>query len=144
MSSKRAPPRRQTRRRAPNLDEAGIAVVIDVVRNSQGRLTWEGLCRAVADKTGVQYTRQALHRHGQIRAAYDALREASAPSTGGKPLTRDGRRMEGLTRQVQELEKMRNNMLERFARWAYHASSRGLTVEFLDQPLPKIDRAGNR
>lgn len=35
-------------------------------------------------------------------------------------------------------------LLEQFHRWAYHASARGLTQEFLDQPLPPLNRRGNR
>jgi len=43
-----------------------------------------------------------------------------------------------------ELRRREMLLLEQFHRWAYHASSRGLTQDFLDQPLPPLNRKGNR
>jgi hypothetical protein len=48
-----------------------------------------------------------------------------------------------LERENTELRKREMLLLEQFHRWAYHASSRGLTQEFLDQPLPPLNRRGN-
>lgn len=133
--------RRSGKRRAAVLDARRIELVVAVIRDWEGRLTWEELCAAVERKMGDRYTRQALHNHLPIRAAYEAYREKPVPSGGDKALSTTQRRVRALNAEVRELEKVRDALLEKFARWAYNAALRGLDEPFLDRPLPPIDRA---
>lgn len=41
-------------------------------------------------------------------------------------------------------ERINEVLLEQFVRWAYNAGTRGLTEDFLNQPLPPPNRLGNR
>ena len=131
-------------RRAPTLDARRIDLVVGVIREWQGRLTWEALCAAVERKTGDLYTRQALNNHVPIRAAYEAYRARPAPSQAEKHLSATERRVRTLQAEVLELQKVRDALLEKFVRWAYNAALRGLDEIFLDRPLPQIDRTRNR
>jgi hypothetical protein len=45
-----------------------------------------------------------------------------------------------LRQQVLQLQNENSLLIERFARWVYNASVRGLDEQFLDNPLPPIDR----
>ena len=126
------------------LDAERIEIVVEVIRNWEGRLTWEGICKAVEQKTGDLYTRQAFDNHVPIRAAYETYREKPRCSTAKAEASASDRRIRNLQAHVKELEKVRDALLEKFARWAYNASLRGLDERFLDRPLPTIDRATNR
>ena len=54
------------------------------------------------------------------------------------------RQIQELRRNVREFGMVRDALLEKFARWSYNAATRGLDEEFLDQPLPRIDRSESR
>ncbi|WP_448190071.1 hypothetical protein [Azospirillum sp. sgz301742] len=139
-----ASPRGRRRRRAPTITEERIAAIVEIIRNWEGRLTWDTLCSAVEHQTGARYTRQALDKHTQIKVAFQAYRVRPSPPMGGRKISQAEQRILVLQRQVHELEKLRDTLLERFARWAYNASTRDLDEAFLDQPLRPIDRAGTR
>lgn len=132
--------KRVVRRRAPNLNEERIETIVAIIRGWQGRLTWQALCETVARRVGARYTRQALHNHTRIRAAYEVYRQEARPSAPNERLSAAERRVLELQREIRELEKVRDTLLEKFARWSYNASLRGLDENFLDQPLPRIDR----
>jgi hypothetical protein len=132
------------RRRSPTLTPERIAVIVGIVRTWTGRLTWEALCGAIERQTGARYTRQALHNHVPIKAAYDAYGEKPAPAEREMALSGTERRLLTLQARVRELEKVRDALLEKFGRWAVNASMRGLTESFLDQPLQRIDRSEGR
>lgn len=122
-----------------------------MVRAWEGRLTWPMLIRAAEERLGCAYTRQALFKHNPIRVAYDVYRNAAPASARGKrsrpasaALQAAMDRVRRLQQENAELRKREMLLLEQFHRWAYQASSRGLTREFLDRPLPPLNRRGNR
>jgi hypothetical protein len=53
-------------------------------------------------------------------------------------------RVKRLEVELAELKTRENLLLEQFVRWAYNASTRGLSGDFLNQPLPPTNRLGNR
>lgn len=139
------------KRRAPNLTSARVDTVVNLIRAWQGRLTWPALIKAIASECSATYTRQALFKHDRIRVAYEKQRDAAATTISAKwtrpmsaALQAATDRIYRLERENAELRKREMLLLEQFHRWAYHASSRGLTQEFLDRPLPPLNRMGNR
>ncbi|HEY2606135.1 MAG TPA: hypothetical protein VGJ10_09040 [Paraburkholderia sp.] len=135
-----------TRVRERNLDDKVVATIVEVLDGWGGRLTWEALIEAVERREGLRYTRQALHRHERIRLAYTVRKKALS---GQNALPREAAspelqvaldRIARLEAENQRLEAENNALLEQFARWAYNAQTRNLTKEFLNNPLPAVDR----
>lgn len=139
------------KRRSPNLTPARVEAIVTIVRAWRGRLTWSALIGAAQERFGCTYTRQALFKHDPIRVAYDVYRSTTPAPARGKPdrpvsaaLQAAIDRVHRLQQENTELRKREMLLLEQFHRWAYHASSRGLTLEFLNRPLPPLNRRGNR
>lgn len=134
-------------RRSPNLTPEKIAVIVEVIRSWDGRLTWPGLVKEVFEKTGATYTRQALYKHESIRIAYETYRESGREIEQGRPLPialqASAERVRRLETENAELRKREALLMEQFIRWAYNASTRGLTEDFLNQALPPTNRLGN-
>lgn len=139
-------------RRARNLDDQNIKLIVEIIDGMGKELSWNGLIEAVALRLGRTYTRQALHKHERIRAAFTHRKQGTAAATdkpepkrrGSIELQKALERIERLTAQNQRLEMENNRLLERFARWAYNAHTRGLDEEFLNRPLPPVDRGQTR
>lgn len=135
--------RRKLPDRSPNLSVATVKVIVSKINDWRGRLTWADLTAVVAQETGFKYVRQTLHNNGSIRAAYKSYQETqkrSVPGSKGPEEDGESAAIRRLRQQVLQLTKENSLLLERFARWAYNASVRGLDEEFLDNPLPPIDR----
>lgn len=133
-------------RRGKNLTDDAIEQIVRLLDGWEGKLTWEALIDASVTWLHCKYTRQALHKHERIRAAY-ALRKESlrgqkemAVPSGSGPLTDAMVRIARLEAENQRLEAENQRLLEQFVVWAYNAHTRGLDKEFLSQPLPRVDR----
>lgn len=135
------------RNREKNIDDEAIEAIVSILDGWSGKLTWELLIDAIEKRTRRRYTRQALHRYERIHLAFVTRKTALA---GGslenadvdmapelKAALEQIQRLEG---ENQRLKAEQHRLLEQFARWAYNANSRNLTKEFLDTPLPKLDR----
>jgi hypothetical protein len=135
-----------TRVREKNLDDAVVAVIVEVLDGWNSRLTWDRLIEAVESREGLRYTRQALHRHERIRLAFTVRKKAllgqEVPSREITSLELRVAldRVARLEAENQRLAAENNALLEQFARWAYNAHTRNLTNEFLNNPLPVVDR----
>lgn len=133
-------------RRGKNLTDDAIEQIVRILDGWEGKLTWELLIDVIVTRLHCKYTRQALHKHERIRAAY-ALRKASlggqkdvAVSRGSGPLADAMARIARLEAENQRLEAESQRLLEQFVVWAYNAHTRGLDKEFLSQPLPRVNR----
>jgi hypothetical protein len=132
--------------REKNLDDAVVAAIVEVLDGWNGRLTWETLIEAVESREGLRYTRQALHRHERIRLAFTGRKKAllgwaaQPRGTASPELQVALDRVARLEAENQRLVAENNALLEQFARWAYNAHTRNLTNEFLNNPLPAVDR----
>lgn len=134
-------------RRSPNLTPERIATIVEVIRGWDGRLTWPGLIKVVSERTHATYTRQAFYKHQAIRVAYETKRENSGDTDVRQPVSAALKasmdRVTRLETENAELRKREALLLEQFVRWAYNASTRGLTEDFLNQALPPTNRHGN-
>jgi hypothetical protein len=139
-----------TRVRAKNINEAAVSAIVEVLDGWGGKLTWELLIDAVEKRTKLRYTRQALHRHERIQLAFETRKKALIGQSGTNVLP-DGdgtppelklalQQIERLKGTNQRLEAENTRLLEQFAHWAYNAHTRNLTKEFLNTPLPNVNR----
>lgn len=132
-------------RRGKNLTDTDIDAIVGILDGWTSKLTWPLLLDAVAAKLHSSYTRQTLHAHERIRAAF-ALRKSKRDSGAGrKPaatpeLEAAMQKIERLEATVERLEMENGLLLQQFVTWAYNAHTRGLTKEFLNRPLPAVDR----
>jgi hypothetical protein len=133
--------------RSKNLTDDAIKKIVRLLDGWSGKLTWEALLDTIALRLHHRYTRQTLHKHERIRAAYsqkkEALRDCSKIDLSPVGLTLDGeviRKIARLEAENQRLEAENQQLLEQFVVWAYNAHVRGLTKEYLSQPLPQVNR----
>lgn len=132
-------------RRGKNLTDGAIEQIVRILDAwSDVPLTWEALIDSVALRLQCRYTRQALHKHERIRAAFvqrkSSLSGAQARCRRGLSSSGVVERMARLEAENQRLEAENQRLLEQFVTWAYNAHARGLTKEFLNQPLPRVNR----
>ena len=133
--------------RARNLDDAGIKDIVEILDGWSEKLTWDLFIEAINFRTHNKYTRQTLHKHERIKNAFElckarladgdvAIRNVRSPELQ-KALERIAR----LEAENKRLESENNQLLEQFVRWAYNAYTRGLDSQFLNQPLPPVNRS---
>ena len=135
------------RAREKNLDDRVIAEIVRVLDGWSGKLTWEALIDAIAQREDLRYTRQSLHRHERIRLAFVVRKKALSKQPDdphGPPASPELQvaldRIARLEAENQRLAAENNALLEQFARWAYNAQTRNLSADFLNSPLPSVDR----
>lgn len=135
-----------TRIREKNVDDETVAAIVEVLDGWSGRLGWEALLAAVSRRTGRRYTRQTLHRHERIRLAFTVRKKALSGrieqhhEERSPELQLSSERIARLEAENLRLAAENHNLLEQFARWAYNAHTRNLSIEFLNSALPGVDR----
>lgn len=138
--------KQQSKKRSKNLGDAEIKQIVEILDGWSGKLTWDLLINAIELRVFSRYTRQALYKHERIRNAFELKK--SELSEGGKGVPRVASpqlqialdRIARLESENRRLESENNQLLEQFARWAYNAHTRGLDHEFLNRPLPSVNR----
>lgn len=133
--------------RAPDLTDERIAVVLETLDAWKGKLTWELLLDAVQASTGYRYSRFTFAEYPEIANAFslkkDALRGTS-PHARGEP--RDERVRSALAQaerykaKANRLEAENQLLTEQFVTWAINAERNGVTLDMLNNPLPKPQR----
>lgn len=133
-------------RRGKNLTDDAIEQIVRLLDGWSGKLTWEALIDATVARLHCRYTRQTLHKHERIRAAYALRKEAlggqkevGAPR-GSRQLADAMARIARFEAENQRLEAENQRLLEQFVVWAYNAHTRGLDKNSLSQPLPRVNR----
>ena len=127
------------------LTDRDIDQICSILDGWRGKLTWASLIQAIELRLGHHLTRQALDRHERIKLAF-TNRKRVERSGAGKPEARTVEmqkaieRIERLQVENERLKAENNQLLAQFARWAYNAYAKGLTEEYLNRPLPAIDR----
>ncbi|NLY27104.1 MAG: hypothetical protein GX049_06070 [Alcaligenaceae bacterium] len=133
-------------RRGKNLTDDAIEQIVRILDGWEGKLTWEALIQATVIRLHCRYTRQALHKHERIRAAFTQRKEALGGKSQEAGQRRSGMppdvmaRISRLEAENQRLEAENQRLLEQFVVWAYNAHTRGLDKKFLSQPLPHVNR----
>lgn len=136
------------KRRAKNIDDCAIQKIVGVLDGWATKLSWDLLVDEIDDRLGIRYTRQALDKHARIKIAYQCAKQriskAPSPQHQKKLASQElGPIMERLERLAAENARLRaenGHMLEQFVTWAYNAYLKGLTKEYLNTPLPGVDR----
>lgn len=133
----------RSRRRSPNLTDANIREILDIVDGWTGvPLTWTALADRIRQRLGATYTRQTLHRHYRIAAAFARrrLEVAAQPATsrprGSIEMQKAREAIARLQAKIDRLEAENRSFTEQFLVWLYNANARGVTVEQLNRPLP--------
>lgn len=140
-----------TRIRGKNIDKDTEAAIIGILDGWSGKLSWDLLAEAVLAQVGHRYVRQALDGNERISAAYKAHRTRLRGSTQEIPspdMSPEVRILHELNERL-KAENMRllaenRAYIETFTTWAYNASNRGLTGEYLNTPIPQIDKEQTR
>ena len=133
-------------RREKNLDDEAISRIVGILDGWAGKLTWDLLIDAVDRHLRSSYTRQTLHKHERIRQAFVQRKKTlqSDPSVkemaGSPELQVALERIARLESENTRVEAENQRLLGQFARWAYNANTRGLDRDFLNQPLPSVNR----
>ena len=140
-----------TRIRGKNIDEATVETIIGILDGWSSKLSWDLLREAVFAQVGHRYTRQALDANERISATYKLHRTRlrggtqEAPSPDMSPEVRILHELnERLEAENARLLAENQAYIETFTTWAYNASNRGLTNEYLNTPIPKIDKEQTR
>lgn len=134
------------RSRERNLDDEAISCIVTILDGWAGKLTWDLLIEAVDRHLRASYTRQALHKHDRIKQAFVQRKKAlqsdpSVKETADSPeLHAALERIARLDGENARLEAENQRLLGQFARWAYNANTRGFDRDFLNQPLPAVNR----
>ena len=139
------------RPRAKNLSDKEIAEIVGILDGWRGKLSWESLIEAIEKRMYAHYTRQALHRHERIRQAFSLRKKDLAPDGGTKQVRAASPelqvaldRIARLKAENDRLKAENERLLEQFVCWAYNAHTRGLDQEFLNRPLPRVNRDQTR
>jgi hypothetical protein len=131
--------------RGRNLEDGDVASIVAVLDGWSGKLSWELLIEALEARKFARYTRQTLHKHECIAAAFAARKKALAgagvEARAESPEVRVAvERIKRLEAENERLKADNQFLLEQFARWAYNAQTRGLDRQFLNRPLPDVHR----
>lgn len=135
------------RKRGRNLNDTDIEAIVRILDGTGNRLTWAALIGKAERALGCRYTRQALHKHARIQNAFAAQKRAGTDAEREKKpseLQLLSDHIARLKRENERLQAENSQLLEQFARWAYNASIRNLDPEYLNRPLPPLDRAGRK
>lgn len=139
--------------RAPNLSEELMKSIISLLDGWEGPLSWAALIDEINVREGVLYTRQTLSRYEQITLAFNLVKKrrgvANTTSERKKSLAPIEQEMllDRVTRLEAENSRLKDEnqrLLERFVIWTYNVKSRGFDEEFLNRPLPIVDRGRSK
>ena len=137
--------------RAPDLTGDRIAAVLDTLDGWKGKLTWDLLIDAVEKNIGHRYSRFTFAEHPEIANAF-SLKKDSLRGTvlreRGEP--RDERIRAAIAQadrakaRADRLEAENQLLTEQFVTWALNAERCGVSIDKLNAPLPKPNRARSK
>jgi hypothetical protein len=135
------------KQRAPDLTEATIAVVVDLLDGWTGKLTWDLLIAEVLRLTGFEYSRFTFAEYPGIANAFTIKkRKLSGTLARGPRTPRDGQILAALDEaqrfreKAERLERENELLLEQFLMWAVNAERHGVTIAQLNAPLALPNR----
>ncbi|UDF35984.1 UNVERIFIED_ORG: hypothetical protein LHJ69_02630 [Shinella sp. XGS7] len=133
--------------RAPDLTEATISKVLDLLDGWTGKLTWDLLIAKVAEVTGYEYSRFTFAEYPRLANAFAVKKKVvSGTLTRGPRTTRDGQIQAALDKakrfeeKANRLERENELLLEQFQTWAVNAERHGVTIDKLNAPLALPNR----
>jgi hypothetical protein len=126
--------------RARIIDADVIEVVLVLLNEWSGKLTWNALIAQIRKNIGVEYTRQALANHRELSREF-SLRKLSLKKEVGRPIPADNRlavmlkTIERLQSEKEMLSTECNNYRAMFVVWTSNAVKRGITEKQMNAPL---------
>lgn len=144
-----------SKKRAKNLGDSEVEVVVGILDGWIDKLTWAALIDAIETRLHTRYTRQALHQHEGIKLAFQLTKErlsglpqpqkendlSRLTPAEAKAIVE---RLDRLKAENHRLKAVNERLLEQFVVWAYNAHTRGLDIDFLNRALPSVDRDRTR
>lgn len=140
----------KVRSRAPNLNDETIERIVQILDAWSGKLSWKLFIAAITTQLHRTYARQTLNNYERIREGFVARKkeltgqERKSTDFKSQELQLATQRIEHLEAEIARLNRENNMLLEQFVRWAYNASTRQLNLDFLNKPLPIINRDKTR
>ena len=126
-----------------HLTDADVHAIVEMLNAWKGNLTWESIIDRCGSLGRIRPARSTLFRSKPIYEAYERAQERFRnPPVDVLPIDLDAAhaRISRLTVEKAALAAENERYVEKFARWQKNAAARGLTEEFLNTPLPPIDR----
>jgi hypothetical protein len=138
--------KQRPKKRSKNLGDAEIKRIVEILDGWSDKLSWDRLIDAIELRMFNRYTRQALYKHERVRHAFEFKKNEMAE--GGRDVKQVASpqlqialdQIARLESENRRLESENNLLLEQYARWAYNAHTRGLDYDFLNRPLPAVNR----
>jgi len=125
---------------ARHLTEIDVGIIVDILDGWQGKLTWKAVCDAYERRTGFVANRQTLSSHEKIATAYKVRKWGDVKSVKTPPsLAVAGDRIQRLVSENERLKEQVRRYEAQFHVWLYNANKKGVSIEMLNQALPKID-----
>ena len=135
------------KQRAPDLTDATISVVVDLLDGWTGKLTWDLLIAEVLRLTGFEYSRFTFAEYPRIADDFAVKKkELSGALARGPRTPRDGQIQAALDQaarfkaKADRLERENELLLEQFQTWAVNAERHGVTIAKLNAPLALPNR----
>lgn len=132
-------------KRADNLTDDTIEKIASILDGWSDKLTWDKLIDEIEFRLNTRYTRQALSKHQRIKSAFQITKERVSGEIETLPSMSIEVAM--MIQKVTRIEAEKNrlhhenqDLLAQFARWAYNAYSKGITIDDLNKPLSEVDR----
>ncbi len=130
---------------ARNLSDSDVHIIVGIIDGWRGKLTYKLLLDSVEKRLFHRYSRQALYAHTRIRNAMELRKQSLKGRDLETPvksieLQKALERINRLEAENTRLNAENEALLSQFLRWSYNASSKSLSLEFLNKPLPAIDR----
>lgn len=136
---------------AQHLTDQDIENIVEILDywSPKEKLTWDRLCNAIEQQLELipSPTRQTLQKYIRIKNAFDlgkkspVARRIASENRDKLPaslkIAQD--RINKLEAKANRLAKENSMLLEQFVTWQYNAYKYGVSIEKLNEPLPKKD-----
>ena len=133
---------------AKHLTQDDVQKIVSLLHKWQYELTWNLLVDACEERLNIKTTRQALNRKQEIKEVFALTKKGlkvNGETNYSRPNSIDAahHRIENLAKEVKNLKRTNEFLIEKFARWQYNAMARGITLEELERPLRPSDIKGD-
>jgi hypothetical protein len=137
---------RKIKVRARNIDQVTLDHILNILDGWNEKLTWEDLIKKIHLKLNINYTRQALSQHTQIKHAFQLTKQRLNGKARKKTICVNDTqqvlidRISKLEAENTRLRQENERLLEQFVIWSYNGYVKGLDINLLNNSLPKINR----
>ncbi|ATX80169.1 hypothetical protein Ga0123461_1756 [Mariprofundus aestuarium] len=129
---------------AKHVTDQDIEKIVSLIDqwNDEVKFTWDNLCGLALKRYSITATRQTLQSYSRIKSAYGEkkkdLRDNGKRKEKIPPsLKIAARRIATLEAENSRLKKEQEGLLAQFVVWQYNAYAHGISMEKLNNPLPK-------